>query len=87
MANQSRATEDQFNELHSIVTKELQGRISSGEASTADIRAAIEWLKANNITGVAFGSESPLRSLLESIADDVDPDQVNEAYRYGTTEG
>ena len=30
-----KATEDQFNELHNLVTKEFLARIKSGEASTA----------------------------------------------------
>lgn len=85
MTNKSKATEEQFNELHGLLTRELQDRITSGKASTADLRAAIDWLKANNITGVAFGAESPLRGLLESF-EDVDPDIVNEEYRYGATQ-
>jgi hypothetical protein len=57
-----RAGEDAFDELHSLLTKELIGRIKSGEASTADLRAACDWLKANDITGVAVEG-SPLASL------------------------
>ena len=40
-----KATEDQFNELHNLVTKEFLARIKSGEASTADLKAACDWLK------------------------------------------
>jgi hypothetical protein len=57
-----RAGEDAFDELHSLLTKELIIRIKSGEASTADLRAACDWLKANDITGVAVEG-SPLASL------------------------
>jgi dienelactone hydrolase len=57
-----RASEDAFEELHAILTNEIIGRIKSGEATTADLRAAIDWLKANDITGVAVGG-SPLASL------------------------
>jgi hypothetical protein len=57
-----RAGEDAFDELHSLLTKELISRIKSGEASTADLRAACDWLKANDITGVAVEG-SPLASL------------------------
>ena len=32
-----KATEDQFNELHNLITKEFLLRIKSGEASTADL--------------------------------------------------
>ena len=48
-----RATEDQFNELHNLVTKEFLSRIKSGEASTADLKAACDWLAKNDISGVA----------------------------------
>ena len=57
-----RASEDQFDTLHSLVTVELIGRIKSGEASTADLRAAIEWLSKNDITGVPIAG-SPLAAL------------------------
>ena len=39
-----KATEDQFNELHNLVTKEFLARIKSGEASTQDLKAACDWL-------------------------------------------
>ena len=48
------ANEDKFNlNLHQIVTEELLTRIQSGEASTQDLKAAIDWLHKNDITGVA----------------------------------
>ena len=37
-----------------------------GEATTADLRAAIEWLKVNDVTGVAVEG-SPLSDLLGVI--------------------
>jgi hypothetical protein len=57
-----RASEEAFEELHAILTNEIAARIKSGEATTADLRAAIDWLKANDVTGVAIG-ESPLAGL------------------------
>ena len=57
-----RAGEEAFEELHSLVTTEIISRIKTGEATTADLRAAIDWLKANDITGVAIEG-SPLASL------------------------
>ena len=57
-----RAGEELFDELHSLLTTELLARIKSGEASTADLRAAIDWLSKNDITGVAIEG-SPLASL------------------------
>ena len=71
-----KATEDQFNELHNVVTKELLARVKSGEASTADIKAACDWLKANSISGVA-NEGSPLDKLA-SIMPTVDPEKVQE---------
>lgn len=60
MAN--RTSEESFEELHTLLTNEIITRIKSGEASTADLRAAIDWLKANDITGVAVEG-SPLAGL------------------------
>ena len=69
-----KATEDQFNQLHNLVTTELLNRIKSGEATTQDIKAAIEWLVKNDISGVAFEG-SPLDKLA-SIMPTVDPELV-----------
>ena len=69
-----KATEDQFNELHNLVTKEFLARIKSGEASTADLKAACDWLKTNDISGVAFEG-SPLDKLA-TIMPTVDPELV-----------
>tara|TARA_R100000664_G_C2753006_1_gene140383 strand:+ start:1810 stop:2040 length:231 start_codon:yes stop_codon:yes gene_type:complete len=57
-----RADEAAFEELHALVTIEIADRIKKGEATTADLRAAIDWLKANDITGVAVEG-SPLAGL------------------------
>ena len=70
-----RASEDLFDELHSLLTNELVGRIKSGEATTADLRAAIDWLSKNDITGVAVEG-SPLASLMGMIPD-LTFDEVN----------
>ncbi len=73
MANK-KATEDMFNELHNMVTKELLNRIKSGEASTADLKAACDWLAKNDISGVAFEG-NPLDKLA-SVLPKVDPELV-----------
>ena len=73
MANK-KATEDQFNELHSLVTKEFLSRIKSGEATTQDLKAACEWLKTNDMSGVAVEG-SPL-SKLAGLMPEVDPELV-----------
>ena len=69
-----KATEDQFNELHNLVTKEFLARIKSGEASTQDLKAACDWLKTNDISGVAIQG-NPLEKL-QKIMPQVDPEMV-----------
>ena len=68
-----RANEDKFNELHNILTEELLTRIKSGEASSQDLKAAIDWLKQNDITGVAIEG-NPL-SKLANIMPEIEPFQ------------
>ena len=72
--SKKKATEDQFNELHNLVTKEFFARIKSGEASTADLKAACDWLKTNDISGVAMDG-NPL-SKPAAVMPQVDPELV-----------
>ena len=69
-----KATENMFNDLHNLVTKEFLARIKSGEASTQDLKAACDWLKANDISGVAFEG-NPLDKLA-TVIPKVDPELV-----------
>ena len=69
-----KATEDQFNELHNLVTSEFLKRVKSGEASTQDLKAACEWLKTNDISGVTM--EGNHLEKLASIMPKIDPDLV-----------
>ena len=69
-----KATEDQFNELHSLVTEEFLKRVRSGEASTQDLKAACDWLKTNDVSGVAYEG-NPLDQL-NKIMPKVDPELV-----------
>jgi len=69
-----KATEEQFNELHSLVTEEFLKRVRSGEASTQDLKAACDWLKTNDISGIAIDG-SPLEKLA-SIMPKIDPEMV-----------
>ena len=71
----AKATEDQFNELHNLVTKEFLKRVKSGEATTQDLKAACEWLKVNDISGVAYEG-NPLDKL-SRIMPKVDPELVH----------
>lgn len=61
-----RANEEQFNELHGLVTNELIARIKNGDATTQDLKAATDWLAKNNITGVPVLG-SPLAALFASM--------------------
>ena len=70
----AKATETQFNELHTLVTTDFLKRVKSGEATTQDLKAACDWLKANDITGVAYDG-SPLDKLARVIPK-VDPTLV-----------
>lgn len=70
----TRATEDQFNELHGLVTKELIERIKSGTATTQDIKAACDWLSKNNITGLPVAG-SPLAELFATLPE-IDLEEV-----------
>ena len=72
-----RATESQFDELHSILTTEFLARIKSGEASTADLKAAADWLAKNDITGIGY-DDSPLGKLAD-LMPKVDFDAVQKA--------
>tara|TARA_Y100000401_G_C8258359_1_gene191968 strand:- start:282 stop:548 length:267 start_codon:yes stop_codon:yes gene_type:complete len=70
----AKAEEEQFNELHNLVTEEFLTRVRSGEATTQDLKAACDWLKTNDITGVATDG-SPLDKLAKLVPQ-IDPDLV-----------
>jgi len=69
-----RATEEQFNELHRLVTTEFLKRIKSGEASAHELKAACDWLVKNDISGVAYEG-NPLDKLA-AVMPKIDPDLV-----------
>ncbi len=72
--SKKKATEDQFNELHNLITKEFLNRIKTGEATTQDLKAACDWLKTNDISGVAYEG-NPL-SKLAAVMPEIDPEMV-----------
>ena len=76
-----KASEASFNELHNLVTETFLKRVKSGEASTQDLRAACEWLKTNDVTGVAF--EGSALDKLRHVMPQVDPELVKRRL-YGT---
>ena len=69
-----KATEEQFNELHSLVTEEFLTRVRSGTATTQDLKAACDWLKTNDLSGIAYEG-SPLEKL-NSLIPKVNPELV-----------
>ena len=78
-----RASEDSFNELHNLITKEFLARIKSGEATTQDLKAACDWLKTNDISGVAYDG-NPLDKLTK-VLPTIDPEMVQQRL-YGSKE-
>ena len=71
----AKAAEEKFNELHNLVTKEFLKRVKSGEATTQDLKAACDWLKVNDVSGVAYEG-NPLDKL-SRIMPKVDPELVH----------
>ena len=76
-----KADENKFNELHNLVTEDFLKRVKSGEATTQDLKAACDWLKTNDITGVAHEG-SPIDKLAK-IMPIIDPELVQHRL-YGT---
>ena len=77
----AKAEEAKFNELHNLVTEDFLKRVKSGKATTQDLKAACEWLKTNDITGVAYEG-NPLDKL-SKIMPKIDPELVQHRL-YGT---
>jgi len=71
----NKATETQFNELHNLVTTEFLKRVKSGEATTQDLKAACDWLKTNDVSGVAHDGSA--LDKLNRIMPKIDPELVN----------
>ena len=69
-----KATEEKFNELHNLVTLEFLKRVKSGEASAHELKAACDWLKTNDVTGVALEG-NPLNKLA-NVMPKIDPELV-----------
>ena len=70
----NKAPEEKFNELHNLVTLEFLKRVKSGEASAHELKAACDWLKTNDVTGVDYEG-SPLDKL-NKLMPKVDPESV-----------
>ena len=69
-----KAAEEKFNELHNLGTEDFLQRVRSGQATTQDLKAACDWLKTNDITGVAYEG-SPMDKLTK-LMPTIDPELV-----------
>ena len=69
-----KATEDQFNELHNLVTTEFLKRVKSGEATAHELKAGCDWLVKNDIRGIAY--EGTALDKLAAVMPKIDPDLV-----------
>ena len=70
----NKASEEKFNELHNLVTLEFLKRVKSGEASAHELKAACDWLKTNDVTGVA--NDGSALDKLNKIMPKVNPELV-----------
>tara|TARA_R100000008_G_scaffold67622_1_gene44704 strand:+ start:228 stop:491 length:264 start_codon:yes stop_codon:yes gene_type:complete len=70
----NKAAEEKFNELHNLVTEDFLKRVRSGEATTQDLKAACDWLKTNDVTGVA--TDGSALDKLSKLMPKVDPEIV-----------
>ena len=75
-----RASEETFNELHKLLTEEFLIKIQSGEATTADLKAAGDWLFKNDISGVAV--DNTALGKLADIMPSIDFDAVQKAVKF-----
>lgn len=64
--NKTRASEELLGQLHEAVTTDLLRRVKSGDASPAELNAAIKLLQNNGIEAI-LTEESPLKALMDSL--------------------
>jgi hypothetical protein len=63
-------TEEDFHSLHDNITLHHLSKTKPGaERTTADIKAAMEWCKMNNMTQLATEG-SPLQSLMNTLTEE-----------------
>jgi hypothetical protein len=75
-SNHNKASIEALEKLHAAVAENLADKLNSGEATAADISAAIRFLKDNGIDAIPTGS-NPLGKLKDSLpfTDDGDDDE------------
>jgi hypothetical protein len=66
------ASKDILDSLHDAVAKDLLAKVQSGEASAAELTAAIKFLKDNGIESLPVAG-SPLGNLVDSLPFNVEP--------------
>lgn len=66
------APKDMMEALHVAVAQDLLAKIQSGEASAAELSAAIKFLKDNGIEALP-AEGSPLGNLVDSLPFNVEP--------------
>jgi hypothetical protein len=76
MTKSSRASEDLLAQLHEATAVELLNRVKSGDASPADLAAAIRFLKDNKIEAQIEPGDT-LHTLYESLPDYDDEEIYN----------
>jgi hypothetical protein len=69
-----RATEDLLGSLHDAVAKDLLRRVMSGEATPAELNAAIKFLQNNGIEAVVTET-NPLGMLVSALPTFDDEDE------------
>jgi ABC-type Zn uptake system ZnuABC Zn-binding protein ZnuA len=73
------ASEELLGLLHDAVAQDLIRRLQSGEATAAEISAAIKFLKDNGIEAVAT-EDSALKDLSESLPQFTDEEGLHRAH-------
>lgn len=63
----NRASEEILGSLHDAVAKDLLTRVLSGEATPAELNAAIKFLQNNSIEANITGADDPLAQLAAAL--------------------
>jgi len=72
--NNQRASDEVLSSLHNVLAQDLLRRIQSGEATPAELNAAIKFLQNNGIEAVNQ-EDSPLAALAASLPKFNDEDE------------
>jgi hypothetical protein len=72
--NNQRASDEVLSSLHNVLAQDLLRRIQSGEATPAELNAAIKFLQNNGIEAVNQ-EDSPLAALAASLPQFNDEDE------------